>query len=194
MPNCDWGRPCDCKDCRTDHFSVICPHCGFKNALKVIGNAELKTDKKGRSGYEFTYPSGTKDLICYSCSKGIPDVRYYDDYNEYICKNNIKLHQNKLNGLVCSSCGVTDGELKGIKFVKLIKFDNKLYCQECIIDEGIKKFPDPSNENEKYIFNGGKLKWELHKVRVTCPSCHKKRWLNAENRWKTKCKKCYLTS
>ncbi|MCU5202951.1 hypothetical protein [Bacillus paranthracis] len=194
MPNCDWGRPCDCKDCRTDQFSIICSHCGFNNVLNVLGSAELKSDKKGSSGYEFTYPSGTKELNCYCCSKIIPDVRYYDGYNEYICKINIKLYQNKLNGLVCSSCGVIDGELKGIKFVKLIKFDNKLYCQKCIIDAGVKKIPNPSNENEKYVFNGEKLKWELHKIRIPCPSCHKKRWLNAENRWKTLCKKCYLTS
>ncbi|MES1045557.1 hypothetical protein FOA22_13900 [Heyndrickxia oleronia] len=46
----------------------------------------------------------------------------------------------------------------------------------------------------KATFNGEKLKWELHKIRIPCPSCHKKRWLNAENRWKTLCKKCYLTS
>lgn len=199
MSNCDWGRPCDCKECRTDQFNVLCPHCGFSNSLKVEAiSSNYITDRKGIGGYEFTYPKGIKDLFCYNCSKVIPDVPYYDDHNEYLCEKNLKIHQNKLNGLVCSSCGAVEGEWKGTTItilaeVKLEKLDNELYCQTCIIDVGSKKIPDPSNENEKYIFNGEKLKWELHKVRIICPSCHKKRWLNAENKWKTMCKKCYLT-
>jgi hypothetical protein len=195
MPNCDWGRPCNCIDCRTDRFKVDCPHCGFSNALKVVGGSEYHTDRKGMGYYEFTYPNGTKDLVCYHCSKVITGVRYYDDYDKQVCESNLLLHQNKLNGLVCCSCGAVEGEYGGLsifKRTKLIKFENRLYCQNCIDDVAKNKIPDPSNENEKYIFDGEKLKWELHKVKIECPSCHKKRWLNAENRWKTMCKKCYL--
>ncbi|MCM3603195.1 hypothetical protein M3175_20870 [Robertmurraya korlensis] len=196
MPNCDFGGPCDCLDCRTDQFSVKCPHCEFSNDLTVVGHASYTRDKKGTSGYVFSYPTRTKDLICYSCSKVIPGVRYYDSYNETMCQRNLKIEQDKLNGFTCSSCDATEGELKGPLIggfiVKLIKYENKLYCESCIVDIGRKKIPDPSNNNEKYIFNGKTLKWELYKVKISCPSCHKNRWLNAENRWKTMCKKCYL--
>ncbi|MGE7924742.1 hypothetical protein ACQKND_16385 [Viridibacillus arvi] len=196
MPNCDWGRPCDCLDCRTSTIRVLCPHCGFNNALSVIGYSTFSIDRKGVGGYDFTVPTGTKDLDCYCCSKVIPDVSYYDSYNEAICENNLKIHNNKLNGLVCDSCGAAEGENKGqgIHEVNLNKLDNELYCQTCIIDVGSKKIPDPSNENEKYIFQGETVKWILHKVKITCPTCRKKRWLKAENKWKKECKKCYLTS
>ena len=59
------------------------------------------------------------------------------------------------------------------------------------MEVGKNQIPDPSNENEKYNFNGNTLKWELDKVRIECPSCHRKRWLNAENRWRKQCKPCY---
>lgn len=101
-----------------------------------------------------------------------------------------------MNGFVCNSCGAAEGETKeqGIHEVKLITFENEFYCQTCIIDIGSKKIPDPSNENEKYIFQAETVTWELHKVKITCPSCKKKRWLKAENKWKKECKKCYLNS
>ncbi|AFQ30603.1 hypothetical protein BK764_14645 [Bacillus thuringiensis serovar israelensis] len=191
MPNCDWGKPCDCLDCRTKRFPVVCTHCGFENILRVVGSSEYKMGRKGLGDYEFTHPGGTKDLSCYHCSTVIPGVRYYDDYDEEGCKSSLELYKNKLNGLICSACNAIEGDLKGISFVKLKKLHNKLYCQNCIVEVGKNQIPDPSNENEKYNFNGNTLKWELDKVRIECPSCHRKRWLNAENRWRKQCKPCY---
>ncbi|OTW47659.1 hypothetical protein BK703_30745 [Bacillus thuringiensis serovar silo] len=191
MPSCDWGSPCDCLDCRTKRFSVVCTHCGFDNILRVVGSSEYKTGKKGIGDYEFSYPEGTKNLSCYYCSLVISEVRYFDDYDEAACKSSLVLYQNKLNGHICSTCNVIEGELKGISFVELKKLNNKFYCQNCIVEAGERLIPDPSNENKKYFFNANTLKWELDKVCIECPTCHRKRWLKAENSWRKKCKTCY---
>lgn len=191
MPNCDWGRPCDCSDCRTERFPVVCAHCGFKNVLRVEGGSEYKVDRKGLGYYDFNHPGGTKDLNCYQCSTVIPGVRYYDSYDEEACKSSLVLYQNKLNGRICFDCEAIEGEFKGFSSVTLKKLHNKLYCQSCIVEVYKNQIPNPSNENEKYSFNETSLKWELDKVRIECPSCNRKRWLNAENRWRKKCKTCY---
>ncbi len=53
------------------------------------------------------------------------------------------------------------------------------------------QLPDPSNDNEKYEFDRRKLRWVLKKVKVECLDCGKKRWVNVENRWKTRCITCF---
>ncbi|WP_237526355.1 hypothetical protein [Bacillus cereus] len=150
--------------------------------------------RKGQGDYEFTYPGGARDLNCYHCSAVIPGVRYYDNYDEDACKRSLVLHQNKLNGRICSVCDAIEGDLKGMSFVTLKNLHNKFYCHNCIVEVGKRQIPDPSNENEKYKFNGDALKWELDKVRIECPSCNRKRWLNPENRWRKKCKPCYYAN
>ncbi|WP_241752243.1 hypothetical protein [Bacillus thuringiensis] len=68
------------------------------------------------------------------------------------------MHQNKLNGHICSVCDAIEGDLKGMSFVALKKLNNKFYCHNCVVEVGQKQIPDPSNENEKYKFNGDTLK------------------------------------
>lgn len=99
----------------------------------------------------------------------------FQPFAEEACKSSLELYRNKLNGLICSACNAIEGDLKGISFVKLKKLHNKLYCQNCIVKVGKNQIPDPSNENAKYNFNRNTLNWELDKVRIEYPSCHKKR-------------------
>ncbi|HEC38038.1 hypothetical protein LCGC14_1689800 [marine sediment metagenome] len=52
MPNCDWGSPCDCRECTDMHRRDICDICN-KNKT-IITHSQYEMDRKGMSYYEFT--------------------------------------------------------------------------------------------------------------------------------------------
>ena len=48
MPNCDWGRPCNCNDCIDTHIPTECSYCKEKPIVTI---RILETDRKGMTGY-----------------------------------------------------------------------------------------------------------------------------------------------
>jgi predicted RNA-binding Zn-ribbon protein involved in translation (DUF1610 family) len=73
MPNCDWGRPCDCKDCRTTYEKVACPNCGFQKTISIVRDTiGFSTDNKGIGGYEFANPKNSLENInCEKCGHSL---------------------------------------------------------------------------------------------------------------------------
>ena len=52
MPSCDWGRPCNCRECTDMHRRDICDICN-KNKT-IMTHSEYEMDRKGTSYYNFT--------------------------------------------------------------------------------------------------------------------------------------------
>ncbi|GAB1305129.1 hypothetical protein ACVA6F_08840 [Bacillus altitudinis] len=196
MPNCDWGKPCECKECRTKSFDVKCPKCNFNNSLEVEADFwEYSIDKNNLGDYNFSYPQTKKDLVCYACSYLIIDVPFFNNYNKSRCENRLKLIENIKQGRFCNCCNVVEGDIKGcFSKIELLKHDNNLYCKACLADFLLKENPDPSNSQEKYEFDKVELKWKKNKIKVQCPKCNKNRWLKAEHSWRKMCKNCYFLS
>lgn len=49
MPNCDWGRACDCKECNEGRRRDICDRCNKNKSTHFIDS--YSTDRKGISAY-----------------------------------------------------------------------------------------------------------------------------------------------
>ncbi|WP_430510744.1 hypothetical protein [Gottfriedia solisilvae] len=187
MANCDWGRPCDCKDCRTTNFEIQCPHCSFQNSVSYERTSlGIETDRKGIQYYEFqeqTEPVQTLD--CYKCNNTIHNVPYYEKLDEDRCKYKLELE----NAATCEKCGVK--EEKHLWTTKNIKVNERNLCIRCAEPEVKSKTLDPSDSNNKYIWDYRKLEFQLDKVKVKCIKCGKARFMNPENAWKTTCLPCY---
>ena len=52
MPSCDWGRPCDCRECTDMHRKDICDICNKNKTITT--HSEYETGRKGISYYNFT--------------------------------------------------------------------------------------------------------------------------------------------
>jgi hypothetical protein len=92
----------------------------------------------------------------------------------------------------CNSCNAkSEHTIEGYKSVELQEYKGSFYCKNCLPEKVKEDIPDPSNVNEKYLFDNRELKWVISKVRLKCEVCGKPRWLNNENRWKTMCLSCY---
>ncbi len=91
MPNCDWGRPCDCKECRTVYKNIDCPNCGFTNVVAIVRETVgYVTDRKGISSYEFAISNEpVKDLLCFKCKHLIEKVGYYSEIAQHANKQNL---------------------------------------------------------------------------------------------------------
>ncbi len=61
MPNCDWGRPCDCRECTDMHRRDICDICNENKT--IITHSQYEIDRKGMGYYEFIN-------YCQKCWKG----------------------------------------------------------------------------------------------------------------------------
>jgi hypothetical protein len=139
MPNCDWGKPCDCIDCRTTRENVVCPNCQFENAVDIImGSNGYNRDRKGIGFYSFSKPVGKKDLTCYNCSFLIKDIIYFDKLNKDACKRQKEINQLREQGLFCQLCQKTEKELITSLIGKLHKQENRHICHNCLFEE-IKK-------------------------------------------------------
>jgi hypothetical protein len=73
MPNCDWGRPCDCIDCRTVYEKIKCTECGFENTVPIVRIVKgYSVDKKGVGGYDFEMPENPlKGKNCEKCGHAL---------------------------------------------------------------------------------------------------------------------------
>lgn len=195
MSSCDWGRPCTCLDCRTVYEKIKCPNCGFINTIEIVREVKgYYEDRKGMGGYDFYIPTGpVKDLQCYKCGYLIEKVGYYTEISLDSCKRDLDREKAIKDGKVCSKCNKVEGFdfCFGMTDVKLKIKDGVFLCQECLSEIIKKEIHDPSDENEKYVFDEKELKWKLYKIKKECVDCGKKRWLNAENQWKIRCIKCY---
>ena len=72
MPNCDWGKPCNCSECSTLDKDIICPTCGCKNHVVIKMDSQWVVDRKGFGYYDFCVPETEKQNIrCKSCNNGL---------------------------------------------------------------------------------------------------------------------------
>ena len=193
MANCDWGRPCTCRECRTQYRKEICPMCSFNNVVELEGTGVIKTGRKGMSYADITMPTGnTMNLECVKCGYVINNVGFYTRLAVDACQFNLKRDELKKSSRPCDDCNSNiQDSIGGYQSIELFEHNGKFVCKECLSKRIEAENPDPSNKNEKYIFNKHELKWVLSKVRVICESCGKPRWLKQENSWKTQCLSCY---
>ncbi|WP_217560139.1 hypothetical protein [Paenibacillus sp. GbtcB18] len=195
MPNCDWNRPCDCRDCREIIETHVCPSCQFPNKVSVIRNAYWEEDKKHGGGYYlFVNPkTPVKDLICYECGDPMKEVGYYTSIHEDFCKNQkerAKLIKDERYCVNCDKLEELDFDFYGR--VKLTLYNQLNLCRSCLIDAVKVENPDPSNATNKFKFDPSKLIWALYRVKVTCTTCESAYWVNSdEQSWRKQCKKCY---
>lgn len=199
MPNCDFGRPCSCRDCRTVQETITCPECAFPNTVRIEQDWTKGVDRKGMTFIDFVRPTTPKkDLVCYQCAAVIKDVDYFTARDDAACEHKVKRLEAELSGKGCSKCG----KLEGIDFVgrgwaadivQLAEDDGEKLCQACLSDRVKARIPDPSSSTEKFTYDRRAMVWKLEKVRVACDGCGKQRWLNAENAWKKKCSSCYFS-
>lgn len=194
MPSCDFGSPCcDCRECRTKLRTEICPNCGFDNVVELSGSGELQVDRKGVRYMEFTYPTGPDcTLQCFKCKFIIDAVAYYTSVDERGCQLHIERDEVRQNAQPCMLCGeAIRSAFEHYEPIPLTAHNGKLLCHSCLAGAIQEESEDPSDSDNKYFFNRRNLQWQLEKTRVKCESCGKKRWLNAENRWKKLCLACY---
>ncbi|MDA3907233.1 MAG: hypothetical protein PF484_14265 [Bacteroidales bacterium] len=193
MPNCDFGTPCTCKECRTNIRNEICPSCGFDNVIEIEGAGEIKTDRKGIRYADITYPTGNpQNLDCFKCGHSIINVEFYTRISIPECKANMKRDAIKESSKPCDDCNVNiQNSLGTYKEIKLFEHKGNFLCKECLAKRIKTENPDPSDQNKKFTFNNNDLKWVLSKVRVKCKSCGKPRWLMPENSWKNQCLPCF---
>lgn len=123
MPNCDWGRPCDCKDCRKEVLTIECPYCSFNNKVSYLRNsAGLIMDRKGLSDYQFVeHTEPRKEMNCFKCKKLILNTPYYEKLEAHLC-------ELELNAKNCEVCGVKSTET----FFPLREKNGKTLCRNCI--------------------------------------------------------------
>ena len=193
MSNCDWGRPCTCRECRTRYRTEACPSCGFQNVVELEGSGEIKTGRKGLAYADITMPTGDpKELICFKCGYVIQGVEFYTRVSVDSCRSKVQRVEIEKTATPCDGCHEkVEFTTEGYIPVALTEYDGHHYCKKCLPGQVKNNSPDPSSEDEKYVFNNHELKWIIAKVRLKCEVCGKPRWLNYENRWKTKCMACY---
>jgi hypothetical protein len=104
MPNCEWGRPCDCLDCRTTHKTFSCPECGFETTVSIVGTVRFFTERDGSPSSETIFPEKPlMDLACYSCSHVMKKKAFYTEISETHGKPLLKKHRKKKDGLTMRS-------------------------------------------------------------------------------------------
>jgi hypothetical protein len=195
MSNCDFGSPCDCRECRTGIRTEECPACAFDNVVEIEGTIDFCIDRKGVRYGHLTLPEDPAlDLVCRKCGYAIKGIAYYTRVDESEC--NARLERDRLAATAppCALCEINVERTFGaFRAVELREYRNRKLCPKCYVDAVEADTPDPSNGERKYVFNRRTIRWELSKVRRVCASCGKARWLNAENSWVTRCGPCYRT-
>jgi hypothetical protein len=194
MASCDFGSPCDCSECRTRKRQELCPQCGFRNVVALLGSAEQTYDRKGVRGYDVTYPDGPpKELVCRACG-AVSTVPHYTSVDEQGCRAALETIRLERDAKPCDGCGRrSEFSFSGPVPVRLQQHRDVALCEECLAERLKKESPDPSDGDNRYTFNKRTLQWTISKVRVACADCGRFRWLNAENRWKRLCSTCFRT-
>ncbi|MRX52921.1 hypothetical protein GJU41_02960 [Bacillus idriensis] len=185
MPNCDWGKPCTCIDCRTKTFSIPCNSCGFKTTVSYeIGYGGGSTDRKGLFSYDFQErKEETSEIDCFKCGHHMTDVPYYE-------KIDVHINEYKLNEKSCAECGIKNSEA-GLKIIQYREWKDKTLCLGCLEKRLVNEIPNPSNGEKKFKIDVNTTKYVLDKVMVPCVTCGRKRWLKADNQWRKQCTNCY---
>lgn len=184
MPNCDWGKPCNCIDCRTNRFSIPCEARGFRTVVSYI-MTEIggTTDRKGLFSYNFEERTEeNSEIDCYKCGHHMTGVPYYEKIEEHA-------NELELNKKICSECGIE--EYQTLKIISFKQWENKTVCFDCVEKKLIDELPNPSTSDRKFKIDVKTEKYVLDSVMIPCVTCGRKRWLKAENQWKKQCMNCY---
>lgn len=195
MPNCDWGHPCDCSDCREQINTHICPSCGFLNRVSVMRSSRWVADLKHGGGYyAFDVPfAPIRDLNCFNCGYCMSAVGYYTSVHKEFCQEEKERMELILAGKSCSICNKVEGIDWAIPGrVQLREYGDQKLCQKCLVDAAKQDNPDPSDKDNKYDFNAVRLEWDLVRVRIPCTTCGKGHLVAVnEQSWRKRCKACY---
>lgn len=196
MSNCDWGRPCTCTDCRSDHVTHACTACGFPIALVILREyAGIEYDRKSPvETILWRMPELVpRPLACPRCAT--VDQVAYSKVNDAANEHALGRERALAAGRACSQCARVEGfdRCEGPFFApaKLANLAGEHLCQSCHAARLLANCPDPSSPTEKYRFDARKLEWVIEKVKLACGDCGRPRWLNAENAWQRYCSKCY---
>ncbi|MGD6815488.1 hypothetical protein ACQCVE_00240 [Metabacillus sp. 113a] len=184
MPNCDWGRPCNCLDCRTNRFSIHCEACGFDTMVSyVMSEVGGHTDKKGMFSYEFKEQTEKySEINCFKCGEYKNNVPYFE-------KIEVDINNSRLNQRTCVACGVK--ELETFRKIKYKVWKNETFCTGCVEKQFMSEVPNPSTNEKVFKVDTSNMKYILEKVKIPCNTCGRQRWLNVENQWKKQCTSCY---
>lgn len=195
MPNCDWNRPCDCRDCREIIKTHICPSCQFPNKVSIDRITRWEDDRKHEGGgYMFEIPtSPIKDLTCYGCGHHMAAVGYYTSVHERFCEQEKERIDLIRAGKVCSNCNKIERIDWGFRGrIKLQAFNGRQLCETCVVDAVKQDNPDPSDTVNKFTFDESKLEWILDRVKIACETCSKLHWVKmTEQSWRRQCMSCY---
>ncbi|WP_163860357.1 hypothetical protein [Paenibacillus elgii] len=195
MPNHDFNRPCDCRECSRDSKQIVCPACNTCHVVIIDRIPEWSTDRKGFTGVEFRTPEEpNQTLICPDCGHTIKGTGYYTAYDAQETKRIREYLAKKAAAAKCRICGKIEGIDRAEGFfeeIRLAEKDGLTLCQSCLADRVQMETPDPSDATRKFIFDRRALYWKLDKIKVPCAKCGKQRWLNATNQWKSLCLPCY---
>ncbi|MDM5249638.1 hypothetical protein [Lysinibacillus sp. G4S2] len=184
MPNCEWGKPCTCIDCRTKIFSIPCNSCGFDTTVSYEMSPDGgNTDRKGIFSYDFQERiDKSSEIDCYKCGHHMTGVSYYEKIEE-------RRNEMKLNEKACAECGIRKSE--SISIIQYREWKNEILCLCCLEKKLIVELPNPSTDDEKFKLDVKSMKYVLDKVMIPCITCGRKRWLKADNQWKKQCVNCY---
>lgn len=193
MSNCDFGSPCDCRECRTAQRTEVCPMCAFENVVEIEGTAHFFVNRKGMRDVDYTYPEGPPmDLTCRKCGHTILGVAYFTQVAESVCDAHLQRNRVAATATPCSNCAEkVRYSFEGYRPIELTNYRMQRLCSKCLAKAVYADTPDPSDDFRKYVFSQNTLRWELSKIRMCCMECGKARWLNAVNAWKTRCISCY---
>lgn len=199
MPSHDFNRPCDCRECRTLTFMIVCPQCNFENVVEVERTSRPAVDRKGIAYYDFEEPNRAgAALDCFACGAVVPNTRYFDRLDVDRCQYQLDRRAAVNRGELCSRCGRVKGfdwiTAEGGLIDRLYQVAGEQLCKACFADHLEHTTPNPSDEWHRFTFNRRKLQWQLVKVKKACSVCGRLRWLNVENQWKDKCSNCYRLS
>jgi hypothetical protein len=135
-----------------------------------------------------------RDLSCRKCGSSW-EVSFYSTVDEDACRATLERERVESAATPCNDCGKrVQWSSNGISAIPLREHGGKKLCLECLAKAIEAETPDPSTDGERYGFNPRTFQWEVVKVKLPCVECGKKRWLNVENRWQTRCGPCYRKS
>ena len=194
MPNCDWGRPCACSECRREIRDELCPRCGFTNAVELDCSAEFFIGRKDIPEYRMTPPVGPPmDLECNKCGSSLVGVEFFTSVAKSVNEARLRRERRETEAQPCSRCKQKSRDVYG-EIEEQTNFKGQNVCPSCHIALIQEETPDPSTSTTKYAFNPRKRAWEISKVRRLCTQCGASRWLLPTNAWRPLCGSCFRNS
>lgn len=119
MPNCDWGRPCNCRECTEMFSKEICEVCNENKTYTT--NSFYEYDRKGRGYYNFT----SYCQICWNKKLANDMIREQEKKELYVKKVKLRNeHIEYLNQFNYYPTPIKQAVLKYRQQIKIMNSDN----------------------------------------------------------------------